>query len=403
MRIENLALIFVFFPYVGFIKGIDLQPFYLVILMVIFTTNLLKGRILNKSKTLVFAILITLFLATLRYLFEYSFEYRGGNHNVFISCASHLLTGTLVVLLFPLLKDNISIKFLKSVTAVYIIVGLIQLFINEKFLSFLVFRGYQDLLVTSRGMRSLSSEPSVLSYTLIILNALYIFKLSEEKKITTKVILRASSVFVLANIVISQSLFGIFIHILPFLYYLLRRKVLLFFLTFTVGYYAFLKLLTLDLDFRSINLIKALANNPESLLIEGAMKKLFNIPISILTSLKFGLLGSGFLDVKMINLNLEIFPKFPMNFEVGNKNSGGLIELFLQIGFLSIFLFFTIGRKFISLLRHKNNISLLLILVWIVTGFSYNSYGNPMHWILLSFIFNIQSNNFEKRNSYSMQ
>jgi len=92
-----------------------------------------------------------------------------------------------------------------------------------------------------------------------------------------------------------------------------------------------------------------------------------------------------------------------MNFEVGNKNSGGLIELFLQIGFLSIFLFFTIGRKFISLLRHKNNISLLLILVWIVTGFSYNSYGNPMHWILLSFIFNIQSNNFEKRNSYSMQ
>ena len=403
MKIEKLTLIFIFFPYVGFIKGIDLQPFYLLFLIIIFMINITIGKIIIKNKALLFSILVTILLATFRYLYEFTYDYEGGYHRVFISCISHLITGLLIVLLYPNLKRGISLKFLKYVTLTYIVIGLIQLFFYEQFLSFLVFRGYQELISTGRGMRSLVSEPSVLSYTLIILNGLYLIKRSEEKEMTIKALLISSLVFILANIIISQSLYGIFIHIIPFSFYLLRKRILLFSLIFAIGYFAFFKILTLSLDLRSLNLIKALVYNPESLLIEGAMKKLFNIPISIFASLKFGFFGSGFLDANEIILNLKIFPEFPMTFEVGNKNAGGLIELFLQIGFLSIFLFLIIGRKFINLLKYNNSIDLLLILMWLFTGFSYNSYGNPMHWILLLFIFNNQLNNFGRKNAYNMQ
>ena len=154
--LKKILILFIFFPYIGFVPGVDIQPFY--ILTSIFLI-LLYSHKLKIPKNDLFVIVLSSCFIIFRVLFF--------NHTtislipIFKLCVS-LLTP---ITIFILIKNKIIVanyKFIQISLFVVVGIGIIQLIFPD-FLTFLVSRSEESierLISSGRGVRSLFSEPS---------------------------------------------------------------------------------------------------------------------------------------------------------------------------------------------------------------------------------------------------
>ena len=201
--IFRILLILLLFPYVGFVQGVDIQPIAGIVSVLIATFKLLiKRKIPRILGVFVFTIVSVLVSALI------SLYLKGIPHSSFVNMLFHLLMICSLFILKEELIPLLTLRFVWLVVTIYICVGLLQIFIDESILSGMVYRGYQSLSDTGRGVRSLASEPSTLGYTLALLNGLVLLRNKQDKRSTVFLV---SLSFLLMNALISRSAWAIII------------------------------------------------------------------------------------------------------------------------------------------------------------------------------------------------
>ena len=143
-----------------------------ILLFLIVATSAIKVR------TLFLNILIaTLLVAVARLAFQIAIGQ--GSDDIFTSILAfsqtsfHLVTILVAFLIVSAGVFSPNSRLIGLVTLVYIAVALMQVFVDEQFGSMLVYRGYQELAATGRGVRSLASEPAVFGNVLLILSGFW--------------------------------------------------------------------------------------------------------------------------------------------------------------------------------------------------------------------------------------
>lgn len=386
--IFRILLILLLFPYVGFVQGVDIQPLAGVaaILLAVFKL-VVKRKIPRILGVFMFTIVSVLFSTLI------SIYLQGIPHSSFVSMLFHLLMICSLFILKEEIIPLLTLRFVWLVVSIYTCVGVLQIFIDESILSSAVYRGYQSLADTGRGVRSLASEPSTLGYTLALLNALMLLRAKQDKR--SKVFL-VSLLFLFVNAFISRSAWAIFIHIMPIWLFLFFKWKKFFLMSIGIAPLLVALIANSTDEVRLFYLFNALLKNPELLMAEGAMKKVLNVPISLLLGATNGMLGMSYLgNIKELNIMLPGGYLFVERF--GNKNMGGVLEFWIQLGLFSTpilyFLVLTIKRC-LSL-----SYSLMPILILCFTFFIYNSIGHPLPWIIIIIINDLYAKNlYQVRN-----
>ena len=151
---KQIFLLPIFFPYIGFINGLDLQPFFLASFAIYIFLNFF---IIKIEKTHLMVLIIFLL-----YVLSVTFYFQVPDLIDFLIMPVMFFIFLAIVLNNDLFSKHISSNFVLSIIFIYLIVGFIQLFIPE-FLAGLVARGTDSLEIlssTNRGVRSLCAEPS---------------------------------------------------------------------------------------------------------------------------------------------------------------------------------------------------------------------------------------------------
>lgn len=319
----------------------------------------------------------------------------------------HFLTYTISLLsfffIFVLVKNKVldpSPKFIFVVTAIYAVVGAIQFFIPD-FLSFMVTRSVDAALSfaeSGRGSRSLTGEPAHLGKIFIILNVLLLFCICEENKAQVKPskLIMITLLFVLVNVLVSRSFYAVAVHIsiLLLLIFFTNKKLFVFLFILIFTFLGFLISLINDInsDIRFVSILNLVISNPTELLNQGAIRRVFNIPLSLNNLKYFEWYGSGS-DPKTFLGTLDT-PIGILRYPGLNRAYGGTIEFALKFGALSIPLFITYffflfrisAAK--SIHRQKNvRIGLFFACSIFILTFQDGSLAKPLPMLLLAYIY----------------
>lgn len=378
---DYLLLLPIFFPWVGFFSGADVQPVFFVIALS-FIFLLRKLSLVSVVFVFIFGFLILARLVASGSDFELLSAF---------SLGVMLLTPFLI---FNFLKNGfleLDLRFLNSVLFVYLFVAFVQVFYPD-FLSSFVQRDNVEMLVsTDRGVRSLTPEPSSFGRVLLVINILYVyfFCVSFERKSYFN-ILTLSGFLLFLNVVLGSSFYAAFWHF-----------VFIVLFVFFVSYRAFLvaigvvPLLFLGVYFfadqssRFFSVLSMVLFDTHLVLAQGAFARVMNVPISIISSAHFGWFGSG-LGVEPVQLSIELLGERYF-FMAGDRSLGGFVEFYLRFGLLSLpfmLLYFYMLAK-ISFIRSYDGYRigyLFAISVFLVT-FIDNSPANPLGWFVLIFFY----------------
>lgn len=335
------------FPFVGIFKGIDIQPFFFLGII----AYLLFGNLIIKPQSLLLAMLLifpALFWGNFKFLFQTI---------VFIvtfSLANNFISG-------------LDKKILALVFLVYVLVGVIQLW-HPLFMSGVLNRSAELVTMASdsgRGVRSLTAEPSDLSRMFLLLNILYL--VADGKK-------THSILFLLGSVVISQSAYGVIIHVIAL--FLLMTGGIYVFLS-----YAALAFVLLYLPFllfpgsRFVLAMDWLLNNRKMLLTQGAFKRVLNVPITFHGISHYGLLGSEYFP--SVVKSTMTTPIGGMKFYIQHRNLGGLFELVLRYGLFGIPVLLHILFPFRYWRSSKFRYFILILLIGCQDG----QVLHPLYWI----------------------
>lgn len=357
--LRNSVVYLLLFPFIGFLPT-DIQPWFIIVAFV----GLLLGASLRFTRIDTFFVLINLVLVTL-YIIIYNQQID--------------LRSVLTWLLFSIMPVALShfidferhkiVRLVSLSLFIYILVGLIQVYSGD-FASNLVSRELRlDIIEASgRGVRSLTSEPSVfarilgkLALTLIILTGFRPMK---------------QFFLILVNMMLSLSIYGIVVHIVIVAVVMAKR------------FFKILGLLVIivalirsdSIPGRAGFIISGVRDNPTILLEQGAFARVINLPISVKNTLNYWPEGSA---VKVLPSSPESINTVigEYNYFLAPRNLGGLIELPYRFGFLGLcslltFLYyFQVKSKNYKLLRVK----LLVLFLFFQDG----SIIDTFNWILL--------------------
>lgn len=384
--VEKSTLALIFFPFVGIIPGIDVQPFALLALL-FFCFFFVKSYTYQSVIVLVVCI-ASMFMVSLFHIDSFTKA-----HAVYIASIATIF------FIYSAIKSGnfvISNRFVKNVILVYLSIGVIQIFIPD-FLEFLTSRQNSKLLSESgRGVKSLTPEPSVFGTLLIFLNLLYLYTYIEERgRVVTGtqlLILSIVSFNLLAfSVLLIQSFFAFFLHLLTLsiLFFFIRKRY--FILLFLVCIFLFALVSTMSLGSgRFFVILDIVMNNPDFLLKQGAMARLLNIPISIIASLQNGILGVGFDASNTVDISLF---NDAYKMAVVDRNLGGFIEFFLKLGFASIPLFLILFLVFYKLAGYKVfinnrsvNLGLGIVFSLAIIIINNGTMVSPIIWFTLFYI-----------------
>lgn len=345
-QLYRLGFFFMFFPYVGTVKSIDIQPFFVVV------TLPLCLIIYSFFKEIVsFKVILLSFLMFIPVLFRILVD-ENLEATYLITYVFSFLTGSLAFIFSWKGHKFLSLRLFYFFVSFYILVGLAQLFFDRNFLTFLLSRAngtglVESLIETGRGVVSLTAEPSQFGKLLIIFNLLYVILIVRDNYSNLiNNILYSFVFFILCNIFLSISAYMILFHVLIFGVFLFYFK----FKTFIFGVFSFLALLffaTFEFEdnIRFFDILNN-SNNLPYLFAQGAFNRLMNIPISFVGFLRSDMYGLG-------NSNLEYFDYFKLlgedfNFVYTSRNLGGFIEYLLRFGLFAvpfyIFYFYTLWK-----------------------------------------------------------
>jgi hypothetical protein len=382
---NTLVKLSIFFPFVGIVPGIDIQPNFLLICLFSYIVLILLSFRTKIGLNSISIFLLCILLYTFRILFDSS------------DVELKYLLSYWVALFTPFLMWNLifhkhldtSRLFIYFVILSYTLIAILQIFIGKDFLGFLVTRPNEQFIsLTSsyRGYRSLCPEPSKFGKIIIYLNIL-IFILTIYPKCTKKnfITLNLLTFFLfLINIFLSQSFYSVCFHtivLIIFFYYINKKRLLSIILCIILFFILFYEILP---DSRFSIILKALLDIDFKYIVsQGAFARLTNVFQSLyggLHTLPFGFGGS---DHQVVFIS-EIY-----SFAIGKRNLGGLVEHFLRFGIISIpfFIFLFLGFKRITKLQsvgnfHKIHIGFPLGLSLFILMLQDGSVADPLPWFI---------------------
>ncbi len=383
----------VFFPYVGVLKGIDMQPNAFLAMCMMAVVAMSQMRVyLDRSWSIVLT--LTLLFVIFRFLVQQLSGDMPTDPGLglvsFAQTVFHLLTMFVVFLIVSAGVFRPTSRYIGGVLLIYGLVAALQVFIDESIGSALVYRGFQELASTGRGVRSLASEPAVFANILLILSG-FLMICAAQANWSRRSFLLSQALVLAMSIGLAQSTYVILLQFSVFCVCALLVSKRLFAI---VGISAVWALFAYELasdtaGIRILYILQTLVENPVLLYEQGAMLRVMNVPISVYGSILHGPLGAGFDPQHMVVGAVPALPGHPYPFTVADRNMGGLVEILLRIGVgaLPLLLLFLagVGRIASTTARigdTRLRIGMPVALVVFLTCFTYSSIGNPMIWLL---------------------
>jgi len=385
----------IFFPYIGFVNNIDIQPNFFFLGIIFLFVALIISRIKVNANVFYVYIIIFLFI-----IIRFSLELELLDYK-YIS--TYIIAITTPFLLHIVLHNNliyISEKKLTFILLIYILVGIIQL-IHPMFLTGLVSRSEDAIMMlvsSGRGVRSLTAEPARFGEILLILNILFVYLImnreSDDGKIKHSIII--TIILLLCNILISQSSYSVFLHTISTIVLFIVLKKFYIIALLSAPLMLIIPTLLSGDNYRIYIIFHSLLSDTDYLLQQGAFMRLMNVPISLNNLTYYGIFGSG-------NSNSEYYSSiytFIGNYHyiVSNRNHGGVIEYLLKFGVLSfpIFIIYIYIMKNILKLNYKLGnkhirMGIFFCISLLIVSLQDGSPANPLMWFSLIFIF-INSN-----------
>ncbi|UTW00170.1 hypothetical protein KDW99_03220 [Marinomonas rhizomae] len=389
-----LILFFVFFPFVGVVKNIDVQPNFVVFsfFALCFFIRYIKVDFLFFC---FFVFLCIVFCLSLVFGYYYI--------NI-IYVITYFVVLLNVFFLYVFIKNdffNITSKNIFLFVFVYAVVGIIQYY-DPNFMSWAVTRSQEAMLSFSesgRGVRSLASEPATLGKMFNVFNILLIILIHTENKVSeskkTAFGLVVTVVILLLNITIARSAYAVgiqFVFVVCYLFVFYKKT---FFVGFVLCVCVFSFILRYISDMQSYRIAQIFYiafSDPSLLLEQGAVRRLLNIPISINNLYYFGFLGA--------NNNPNVYyaslytPFGELDYLASNRNLGGFIEWLLKFGLFGIpmmllylFFIFSMLRYCVIIENKKYWIGLYFFIATFFITFQDGSPTAPFTWFILFFIY----------------
>lgn len=373
---KQIFLLPIFFPYIGFINGLDLQPFFLASFAIYIFLNFF---IIKIEKTHLMVLIIFLL-----YVLSVTFYFQVPDLIDFLIMPVMFFIFLAIVLNNDLFSKHISSNFVLSIIFIYLIVGFIQLFIPE-FLAGLVARGTDSLEIlssTNRGVRSLCAEPSQFARLITSLSVLYALCAKIEDKKIEKVTLTLVCIF-LGSLFLSKALYSITMHILVLASFIFLTKNLkikyklltsVVFLSFSALIFLFLQ------EYRISTLAFSIIENPSVVFNHGAISKLLNVYLSITGGL------SGIFSFLNNSSGYITFASY--DFYLQNKFHGGYVDLIYKFGIAGliyiVIFFFQLFKKINNSIY--SDFRFFIIFYFLLIPFSYGPLLNPFPLIIISMI-----------------
>ena len=376
MRILSVVSAIIFFPYLGPLEGLDLQPFFLISLFILFLRS--KPQILPIH-------LVTLITVAVGIVFYGLFP---TDATVTDSFFMPLVFVALMVFILSANDENvlpIGSHFIVVVASMYIAVGLVQVF-EPSFLTQLVSRSTDavgKLVESGRGVRSLCAEPAQFGRVLVSLNAIYILLAIKERKPSINVMC-TTMVLLFANIFLAQSLYSVLIHFVVvgsffFLcnYFKLRHRITgIAICSVGVAVFAFY-----FAESRIATLIPLFLDNYEKIFEYGASNRLLSPLISIMGGLINGeMLGYRFVDSEYVKLMGQIFYLQP-------KLHGGYVELIYRFGVFGLIGLICILKITLQsrhgILKRVRGINIFIFVYFASVPFQYGPLLNPLPLVFI--------------------
>ena len=251
-----LVLLFSFFPYIKIVSfGSDIQPWS--ILMVTLYSMLLFYSGYRFQKVFIY-LLIPMVCSILLFFV---------GDNQFSSIRS--IAGYFTVVLTPLVFHRIlnkyydlTVNFLKFAVITYLIIGVIQIFFDMNFLSFLLPR---VSTFGGRGAVSLSPEPTF--YGIVCLFLMLLFLTLDIKNKSLFIYLLLFQIFFIAQ----SSMVILFLSIFGFYYTIFKFKVKTLLLLILVLCIVMVSLDSYHYDSRALHLLNIVITNPGSLMSDESI------------------------------------------------------------------------------------------------------------------------------------
>ena len=385
-----ILAVITFFPYIGPLEGLDLQPFFLIALFIL----LIKDRFNFELHHIIIVTIFALIIMT------YNFFPTNASlvDNYFIP---------LIFLIFVLLIlgsrggniTQLNSYFILKVSYIYIFIGFVQIF-YPSFLTQLVSRSTDAVAIlveSGRGVRSLCPEPSQFGRLLVSLNALYIL-LAIKEKLRPQRVLFVCSFFLISNTLLAQSLYSVFVHCIVLGSFVFicnffkwsHRLIGIFACTLAVFMFSFYLA-----DSRILTLIPLFIENIDSIFNYGASNRLMNTIVSLKAGIFNGsIFGYYFSDSNFIKVMGQDFYLQP-------KLHGGYMELVYRFGIfgllgITFILFLTFQSKNGFLTRVKR-INFFIITYLFIVPFQYGPILSPLPLLFIAIC--ISSNNFYKKKN----
>lgn len=395
---EFLLIISFLFEAVGFFPGTDTQPNFIV-LSTVYIFLFSRKFIFNKTSLILFFICITSIFSA----FLFQSEYLNLKYSLTYIVALLTYLNMYILLTNGMLK--VSSKFVVCAIAIYAVVGFIQFFIPD-FLSFMVTRSVDaaySFAASGRGSRSLSGEPAQLGKIFIILNLLWIFIFFKERKkslsINSTIVFSIAILFI--NVCVSRSFYAVFFHfmIIVLLIFFVNKKLFYTLLLVTLSSLSILTIILNNIEStnRFIGIFQMVVNDPSGLLQQGAIRRVFNIMLSLNNLSYFPWYGAGS-SPDLFNATLST-PLGELSYQGASRAYGGIVEFLLKFGVFSfpIFMIYFYVLFQIFIMRKVDDIkwgAFFAISIFCMT-FQDGAVAKPLPIFLFVFIYVYRLDNFD--------
>lgn len=351
----NLFFIFALFPYVSFgTNSMDTQPHFIIFGMLSIFLFVTSGRVFKRILHFIFFISIILLVLL--------FKAQDLDFMFYRAAASYLAFFVVVSASYIYIKRyGIPIRLMVAGNIAYIFAALIQFFYNQHYLTFLVTPN--SFLDPSRGMSSLTPEPTFFAITLFFWSWIYLIIYDYRPN---KLIIYLLIINLLSIILLSKSTMVIVFLLVSTLFFLLKniKKKKIFFLIFLSIFLVFITLFSIltlypESRFSRLTNIYTLidGNVIEKLMIIINFDASINDRISNALFPYFGLFYNygmpGGLD-SFYDTSIYLSNKSEGYFWAGlgsNKILSFIGTFIYELGFISLFLFY----YFYDFLKDHNN------------------------------------------------
>ena len=366
-----LMLFFLCFPYVTPISfSTDVQPWGVFFATALSTMLLIKGYRFKRIFILLFLPIIASILL---------FPFSDHPFSAFRSFVGYISIGVIPLVFHYMLKNNykFTIKVLKFAIVVYLVVGLIQIFVDPKFMSFVLNRLEGG---GGRGVNSLSSEPTF--YGLICLFLLLTVSTLEMTYKKTYILLLLFQIIVLSQ----SSLTILLLLVFGFFYIIFKVNPKTLFLGFLACIAIYYIVMMSGIENRATSLAIKLISNPETLLLDGSIN-------SRMSNIYFSL--KGFLDNYGFPNGFSAFPvywtsemaKQDIFFQSASTAPIRIMSFYgamlFELGVIGALI--PVAYSIIIFKAYKNNIRHCLILIFSVNAILFTAV--PMSFSLVGMYF----------------